>query len=1055
MKYSFTLAFLLFLGKVWATPTNPIIKITPNSSSPFAVTQTLPAGTIHTQRLCTGQQIKLEAISSGTGALTYEWLNVQTGVIGTSSTFIGNLPEGQYQVKITDGTGTITSTTLITICLESAPPINAALTSNGALTICTVGSLPDIILTATGSNPAGSVFCPNPAFTYKWFKDNILITGATGNTFNIGQQAINAGVYTVQITNSCGFASASITISTTNAAPLEASIFTDDASNLICPSGSITLRATAIGVVDSYEWYSVGNSSPLGSGNSFNTTQIGTYYVKVKNGCGEKQSANFVVVNSIPPTQVNLSGSPANFALCTDRKVIFSPTGLAGGSPTLIEYFKDDVLVYSISTPFPNGLSYQTAQAGTYKVKISNKCGSVTSTSKTVAPNNGATKGKLNLNGISPSLGCGVTELNLSFQANGTNLGVQWYQGTDPLAGENNPTLLVNSAGFYFAEVYSSCGGFYSDTLEVMDITDPPLANLTLTSGGITTCEGKIKLTSTDAGAGCAYKWFKNTLLVATTAQNEYEALETGSYTVQAVNACGSSTISNALNLTVKKKANKPTIEAPAGKTLCSATGNILLRLTSIFEVGIDYQWFKNGLPIAGANTDIYTATESGTYTLRAINPANDCPAEFSDALEVRFVVAPTTANTFISLNICESPIVLRSVSDGNFLQYRWFWLDGITNPQMSNNATFTPTANGTYTLSVRNDCLPAGVWITTAAVTVNVGSGGNLPAPTVVSEPAGIDRICPNTTLKLKAQTTGSIPNIAYRWFLGNDMIAGATNAEVTVSNSGLYRVEIYSLQNPACGQISTPYSIFVRPKPTILISYTPSLTFCEGDSIRLNANAQQIPATFGWSLGGTFIQNSNQLYAKKGGKYEVKATYNAGTLSFPCDYQTTQEINATMLASPVPEIINKGGLLEAKGKAESYQWNYEGVPILGANSPFFMPLDSGRYSLTVTNDLGCSGTSNALSHAGIYEGKTNPLQIAPNPNNGSFSITVVGAEAEASVAVYNAQGQLLQPSSPALRLNSLASHTKMEFKNLPKGIYLVHATIGSAQYTRRVVVL
>jgi hypothetical protein len=525
---------------------------------------------------------------------------------------------------------------------------------------------------------------------------------------------------------------------------------------------------------------------------------------------------------------------------------------------------------------------------------------------------------------------------------------------------------------------------------------------------------------------------------------------------VQATNACGSSNLSNGLTLNIKKKANKPTIVAPADNYLCAATGTIPLLLSSAQEAGINYQWLKNGAPIAGANGDAYQATESAVYTLQAVNPANDCPIAISEPIEVRFVIAPTQSTLSIQMNICESPLVLKALSNGNFLQYRWFLLDGITNPQVATTSEFTPLASGTYVVSIRNECVPAGVWLTSNPVVATVGTGGPLvPIPTIDSDPSGIDRICPDGTLKLKAQINGTIPDAGYRWFLGDDMITGQTNPEVTVTQSGLYRVEVYSTQNPTCGQISAPYSVFVRPKPTVLLTYMPSLTFCEGDSIRLSTNAQQIPSVFAWSVDGATLQNGNLVYAKKGGIYKVNAVYNIGTLSFPCNYEVSREIVTTMLPAPVPEIVMRGGLLEAKNRAQTYQWNYESVPVLGANSPFFMPLDSGRYSLTVTNDLGCSGTSNFIYHKGIYEGITPPLQIAPNPNRGSFRITVLGEVEEVLIELYTAQGKKILPASPAQRLNSLASQIGVEFNGLAKGVYIVQARVGEKQYVRRVLVM
>lgn len=90
-----------------------------------------------------------------------------------------------------------------------------------------------------------------------------------------------------------------------------------------------------------------------------------------------------------------------------------------------------------------------------------------------------------------------------------------------------------------------------------------------------------------------------------------------------------------------------------------------------------------------------------------------------------------------------------------------------------------------------------------------------------------GIDRLiatenplCPNETLMLDATQAGA--NHAYQWFKDNVAVNGATNATYSVSETGVYHVEVL-LENTSClikGQITIEYGLPIEVSDASLVS-------------------------------------------------------------------------------------------------------------------------------------------------------------------------------------------------------------------------------------------
>jgi hypothetical protein len=1035
-------------AKMALLPSDPEIYVTLNPDNPSSPRQ-LAVGSPFVLRGCGNIKVKLEAIASGSGTLTYEWIDVVSGtLLGTGANLTVPLIEGQYFVKVSDNTGSIFSSTIVQLCLETGPP-KVTLKTSGATTLCLSSPPTTLTLTADAENPNPSLFCSNGDFIYQWFKDNELLVNEIGANLQITNQADNAGRYTVRVANSCGLganSTASIEIKTTSSAPLQVNLSSADGFNALCAGGSLILRADAAGLVDSYQWFRNNVQIASGANSALNITNTGIYRVRATNGCSSSESGNLNITTLTAPAQLTVDIFPPDGKFCQNDAGLVIPTVLSGGQATRFELYRNNVL-YATS---PDAGGFLAFDAGTYKVRAINSCGHIESTPfpmvgiQTPTFVRIAPQGSLSL---SPTCVPPTNSVVLQAISDGSNLTYEWFLNNVSIMGATNQNLTVSTAGQYRVLVSNNCNIVSSATVNVVQVSTPPPTSIAISSNNVfNSCDGGIDLTCNNFGNGTSYEWLRDGNIIARTAEPSFRATQSGNYAVKARNACGESNVASSISLTIGNVPQMVNINAPNGFSTCQAGANLALNFTP--EPGITYQWLRDGQAINGATGTSLITSLSGVYSVLA---TNSCTSVESNPVDLIFFVPPQTGELSINLNPCETPLTLSVQTSANFLTYQWFRLNNNILTLVGNNATFTPNTVGTYLVRVRNACMPAGAWVSAPPVQVSaVGGGIALPEPSI-SGP--LTTICPNTNVKLTAQVSNA-GGLNYRWFKNNQLIANQNLNELTISESGEYAVEVFSPSNPNCARTSLPFAVFYSPTPALLLSFNGNQTFCEGDSIQLGANFQVQPAQFTWYKDNQLIANNiRTVYAKTAGVYRLEARYSNATVGFPCALTTETELVLNTSPQPQPRLVADGFRLRSLDEGALYQWNINGIPILGAEARTHLPLDSGRYSVTVTNETGCVGTSEEIYSLGIYLGATEPLRIAPNPNDGNFFITVV-SENITTVSLYDNLGKAIFENQSVDKENSIGGFATIQVKQLTPGIYFLRALGDGKSVSKKILV-
>ncbi len=552
----------------------------------------------------------------------------------------------------------------------------------------------------------------------------------------------------------------------------------------------------------------------------------------------------------------------------------------------------------------------------------------------------------------------------------------------------------ITESGVYYCTVTPDHGCSINSPSVTVTVVEPFKPVITA-EGPTQFCKGGWVVL--DAGAGYAsYLWStgERTRKITVSA--------TGQFTVTTSDGTGCLGVSDPMNVLVGPIA-RPKILTSGSLKLCH-NETMMLYIEGTWN---SIQWNT------GESTREITVGRGGKYWIVAFDVLG-CQT-FSDTVEVVEVplVVPKVEPSG-DVYLCEGEAVTLTADTG-YVQYEWNTFE--TEHQI------TVSEPGPYIVHVVdiNGCTGQ-----SATTVVHV-----IQKPRPVITALGPTIICEEATVTLDAGDGFA----SYTWSNGEK------TRQITVSTAGTYTVTVTNTSG--CQGTSPAIEVRVNPSPKPVITAGGPTTFCEGDSVVLDAGAGY--ATYQWSDNST----KRRLTVKKTELVNVRVTDANGCRGESQFVQVT--VNPT---PPAPTITRAGNTLTASA-AQSYQWYFNNSIIPNATRQNHTATQNGQYKVTITDIRGCKSTSAPLLVTIVSVERTSPtfnLHIYPDPNNGIVNVEVdLEQPTVVDIAITNMLGQrmiVVPRELPTTRYRKTIS-----LESVPPGMYFITMQAGTLREVRKIV--
>ncbi|NOT51095.1 MAG: S8 family serine peptidase [Chitinophagaceae bacterium] len=417
-----------------------------------------------------------------------------------------------------------------------------------------------------------------------------------------------------------------------------------------------------------------------------------------------------------------------------------------------------------------------------------------------------------------------------------------------------------------------------------------------------------------------------------------------GNVSVTASNGtCSSTPGTLAINVGGSGSIPAPLTGGNQSVTVCP--GGIVPTLTATASVppGHTVVWYN--APTGGSVVASPTLSVAGTVTYYAASRDNTTLCESATRTPVTLTITQVPAASISAggpVSFCQGGnVVLTANTGGSYL-----WSNGAT------SQSITVSAAGSYSVTVTTGSCVSTSPVTT--VTVN-------PVPTANITAGGATTFCQGLSVVLTASAGSS-------WLWSN----GATTQAITVTTSGNYTVTVTNAAG--CSAVSAVTSVTVNPNPPAVVTAGGPLTFCQGGSVTLTANAG---TSYLWSNGAT----SQAITVSAVGTHNLSVAVTQASGCVSNSLVTTVTVNPTpaanITAGGATTFCQGGSVVLTASAGNSWLWSN------GTTTQAATITTSGSYTVVVTGTGGCTNTSAPA----VVTVSPNPVvNITASPYNSLF---------------------------------------------------------------------
>lgn len=740
--------------------------------------------------------------------------------------------------------------------------------------------------------------------TYKWYKNDVFITGATTNTLTLsGVSLSSAGSYYVTVTNPFGtITSTPVTISINDAAgfitpPQNKTVYylNDEANDIV--SFSATVSGTR---PISYSWYRDNSliSGALSSvySTSYKLSDSGSEYTLSIRNFSSPVSAKATL--TVIDTPLGFVSQPISQTINPNFSAITFTIQASGRLPISYQWRKNGTEIIGLTTNSITLTSIQESDEASYDIIISNLSGisntpvSLTSVAAYLSVNDPI--GIVNQPIPEMYMGIGET-ITLSAEVSGTQpYSFNWYEDGVQISGATLSSYSLTATseealGVFFYTASNIVNTVTSNTINLLPAFPPGILHPTVTEELTANPGSSYGMIVAASGSFLQYQWKKDSTEIPLATSNSYflaniQESDQASYIAVVYNNWGM--VSSAPYLI---SVNDPlSFSAPitGNEFLFPGTEVVLYALIS-GTPPISYQWYRNDALLIGATLSSYTIPsitqeENGDkYQLVATNIVNTISSEI------------VTLSVYQPVNITQQPVSMISafnatndeatftvtVTGSTPYVYNWY-KDGLSvytggsSYTVDNGRALSTTDFGTYFVTVSN--------IVQRVTSDNVTLGGSFPF-IVLESPVSLTTY-DGTSAEFRARAVGGDGTILYQWYRNDGLLLGATLSSYVIDpviagvNDGTYKVNISSVRgeaNPIATLSSYPlYGVwdFIHPGPTTTLNgFTVQLTsdglqFIVWGDGTYNTNVDSGSSTshtYASALSVGFVQNLSPLNA------------------------------------------------------------------------------------------------------------------------------------------------------------------------------------------------
>ena len=824
-----------------------------------------------TDGICIGETHDLSVtVTSGSGNYSYEWEMAESATseewedaVGTANaaTYAASIEEPgttYYRVIITDNCGSHQLTkgpVQVTVWEE----LDVEDLTNQ--TVCK-----DAVVTLTADATGG-----NGQYTYAWYKDSELISGATTNQYTPSTAtAGSSSIYKVKVTDNCGNSVEKTATITVYSMPVVSA--GEDVT--ICVGTETELTASVQSESGkspyTYQWFK-GNTSLTGNtanDNTYTTPDADatadastTYKVVVTDACGN--TANDEVVVSVNAA-LTLTKSDSTNITCHGQSTGSITVTAANGAPNY--QYKVDNGSYGEATAQTTARFSELA-AGSHTVTVKDNCGTEASVTfvlrepeelaLAVTAHSDLTCNGNNTGSITVTASNGTA--NYQYKIDNENYG--------DATAETTATFSGLAAGAHTITVMDNCS---VEKTASYTLTEPAVLTLTESADDHqdVSCyngtNGSVTVNVTGGTSTYQYKVGINGSYGTATAETSFtyanRPAEKDTLYVKDANGCEASI---PVEITQPEELELHEIADSHIDVTCYGEddGEIAVAATGGFGTYL-YNWNNGGY---GGNSakDQLTA---GSYTI-VVKDGHNCTASVTVTITEPTELTATIEGTNISCYDETDGTITVSVSGGT-APYTYRWND---DNQQNRVAERTNLAAGEYTVTVTD------AHYCTSVKNITLTQPANFTVTV-----SGDDEICAYETTTFTATTTG---DVTLKWYLNDNEIANQTSATLSnINTAGTYKV-VATQSGSNCTKEAT-ITLTVDTVPNVTITGESSI--CYNTEVTLTANNAD---TYVWGEDmGTEPSVTHTLTANR--------TYNVtGTNSYGCTASASHTVTVNAL--------------------------------------------------------------------------------------------------------------------------------------------------------------